>query len=121
MDPGSVVEYFALLDQLPLGKRMNDDKVRRARQYAFHFFFRRMIPLEFITNITRVHYEVKLEKMEQLKPGNYNGLDVICNGILQGTEFIYPAERLLKSDLEDEDKVRFSRNKNKGYRSAALP
>ena len=114
MDPGSVAEYFTLLEQLPLGKRMNDDKVRRARQYAFHFFFRRMIPLEFITSVTRVHYEVKLDTMEQLKPGNYNGLDVICDGILQGNEFIYPAEGLLRSRPEDKDNVRFSRNKNMG-------
>lgn len=100
IDPGSVAEYFTLLEQLPLGKRMNDDQVRRARQYAYHFFFRRMIPLEFISNVTRVHYKVKLDTIQQLKPGRYNGLDVICDGILQGSEFIYPAERLLESGLE---------------------
>ena len=92
MDPGSLTEYLALLEKLPLKKRMDDDKVKRARQYAYHFFFRRMIPLEFISYVKRNYYEVNLDSMEQLQPGNYKGLDVICDGISHGTEFIYPAE-----------------------------
>jgi len=38
--------YFAHLDKLPLQHRLDAETIRRARRYAYHFFFRRMIPLE---------------------------------------------------------------------------
>ena len=94
LDPASVTEYFDILARLPLGTRLHDRKVQRARRYAYHFFFRRMIPLEFIAHTTRIHYEVNLDSIEALKPGGYKGLDIICDGILHRGEFIYPAERL---------------------------
>lgn len=34
-----------ILDQLSLSERMNNKLIERARKYAYHFFFRRMIPL----------------------------------------------------------------------------
>ena len=47
LDAGSIKEYFDLLAGLPLSTRLDDATIERARKYAFHFFFRRMIPLEF--------------------------------------------------------------------------
>ena len=38
------------------------------------------------------HYELKLSGLDDLLPGRSVGLDVICDGILNGGEFIYPAE-----------------------------
>lgn len=90
--------YFALLDQLPLGKRLSPELVREARKYAYHFFFRRMIPLPFIEPGKKI-YELKLDSLEELAPGNSPGLDIICDGILNGTPYTYPAERLGLHDL----------------------
>ena len=95
MDPATVAAYFELLEQLPLEKKLDEAKIERARRYAYHFFFRRMIPLDFITKTNRKHYEVKLDSLAQLNSGNFEGLDVICDGILKGHEFIYPAENLV--------------------------
>lgn len=93
-DATSIEEYISYLDQLPLLEGLSDDNLIRARKYAYHFFFRRMIPLELTTQAQNVS-EFKLKpdlKIADLLPGNSRGLDLICDGILQGSEFIYPAE-----------------------------
>ena len=40
-------------------------------------------------------YKVTLNNFNEIKPGKDVGLDVICEGILKGKEFIYPAEKYL--------------------------
>jgi hypothetical protein len=37
-------------------------------------------------------YTVELQSLNELLPGSDPGLDVICNGILHGSDFVYPAE-----------------------------
>jgi hypothetical protein len=95
-DISSREEYFRVLASLPVGRRMGDDQVRRARQYAYHFFFRRMIPLEFMapsgTNIPV--YRADVTDRAQLLPGATPGLDVVIDGITRGTPFVFPADRL---------------------------
>ncbi|RJQ40553.1 MAG: capsule biosynthesis protein [Dehalococcoidia bacterium] len=93
MDVSSASDYFRLLDGLPLRKRLEEATINRARKYAYHFFFRRMIPLEFMAPTgTRPIYQNRLSSLEELLPGRSRGLDVICDGILEGKDFIYPAE-----------------------------
>jgi hypothetical protein len=90
LDPSSLSEYFQTLDRLPLKERLSEATVQRARRYAYHFFFRRMIPLPFV--VPPYPYTLELSGLEDLLPGKNIGLDVICDGILEGNEFIYPAE-----------------------------
>jgi hypothetical protein len=94
-DASSPEEYFRLLDALPLDARLDDATTRRARMYAYHFFLRRMIPLPFVKPAEgkAVPYTVEIEGLKDLLPGRDPGLDVICDGILTGTPFVYPAER----------------------------
>jgi hypothetical protein len=94
IDAASPADYFRILDQLPLENSLNTDKISRARKYAFHFFFRRMIPLPFVQT-EQEHgavLQLNLPSLDYLLPGKYSGLDVICDGILSGSPFIYPAE-----------------------------
>jgi hypothetical protein len=98
-DAGSPEEYYALLDALPGEGRLPEAVVQRARRYAYHFFFRRMIPVKSIAPASgviarQVKYRVGVTSIEELRPGRDPGLDVICDGILQGSPFIYPAETL---------------------------
>ncbi|MCU0533625.1 MAG: hypothetical protein MUD14_06985 [Hydrococcus sp. Prado102] len=93
MDATSIEEYFQYLNRLPLDNRLDKETTQRARKYAYHFFFRRMIPLEFTTQTQNAsEYKLDTFKLENLMPNKSQGLDIICNGILKGTEFIYPAE-----------------------------
>lgn len=93
LDADSPEDYFRILDGLPLGRRMSEEQVRRARSYAFHFFFRRMMPLPFMVPRAGVpQYMVELESLEQLLPGRCPALDIVCDGILNRSPFVYPAE-----------------------------
>src|SRR5262245_41352389 len=91
-DAHSPEEYFRFLDSLPLGQRMPDEQVKRARKYAYHFFFRRMIPLPFIEPLPGKIYKLNIASLGTLNRNRYPGLDVICDGILEGSPFIYNAE-----------------------------
>ena len=95
LDATSPEDYFRILDTLPLADRMPDEQVTRARKYAYHFFFRRMVPVPLLVPTGAVPpFKVQIERLEDLLPGVNPGLDLICEGILTGSPFIYPAETL---------------------------
>ncbi|MCF8479051.1 MAG: capsule biosynthesis protein [Rhodospirillum sp.] len=95
-DAKSAEDYRTLLDSLPLGHPMDDATRQRARKYAYHFFFRRMIPLD--TLAPRDGWPpfaiAPSNGVDSLRPGVDMGLDVIRNGILTGTPFIYRDEQV---------------------------
>ena len=82
-------EYFRILDRLPFKERLGADQLARARRYAYHFFFNRMIPLPFIDPKAGYPiYRLKLDRLEGLLPGESAGLDTICDGILGKGPFV---------------------------------
>ena len=89
LDATSPDEYFRLLAQLPFSERLSPSQLTRARRYAYHFFFNRMIPLPFIEPKAGYPiYRLKLERLQQLLPGASHGLDTICEGILAKAPFV---------------------------------
>jgi len=99
LDASSSTEYFELLDRLPLPARMDEATIRRARMYAYHFFFRRMIPIQSVEPASfLVRYRIQLSDLNDLLPGRDPGLDIICNGILHGSDFVYPAESYAETE-----------------------
>ncbi len=96
-DATSPQSYFNILDTLPVKGRLDAATVERAKRYAFHFFFRRFIPIHFMEpRSSGAPYEICIDSLEDLLPGKDAGLDVICDGILTGSEFVYPGERFLR-------------------------
>lgn len=98
-DCQSPEEYFRLLERLPFPEPLDKERKGRARKYAYHFFFRRMIPLEFVEPIKpkfggQFFFRLNIPDLEALLPGKSTGLDVICDGILRGGDFIYPVENI---------------------------
>lgn len=82
--------YFKILEQLPFRKRMNKESVLKAKKYAYHFFFHRMIPLDFMEPSKGVPpYRSNIKSINIMTPGKSKGLDTICDGILKGTDFIF--------------------------------
>jgi hypothetical protein len=91
-DASTPAEYFRILGQLPFPERLNSGQLARARRYAYHFFFNRMIPLPFIDPKAGFPiYRLKLDRLQQLLPGASPGLDTICDGILRGQPFVLHA------------------------------
>ena len=99
-DASSPEEYFRLLSKLPFAERLDASQLARARRYAYHFFFNRMIPLPFIEpNAGFPLYRLKLETLEQLLPGTSPGLDTICAGILGREPFVLGARGARPAEL----------------------
>ena len=93
LDAQTPDEYFALLDRLPLGRRLEPQVIDKALKYAYHFFFRRMIPLEFFRKVSSsLFFSPDIGSVDDLAPGRDRGLDVVCEAVLEGGPFIYPAE-----------------------------
>jgi hypothetical protein len=90
LDAATSAEYIALLDRLPLGARLPPDQVRRARRYAHHFFFRRMIPLASVRSVGGAAlFRIAGRGLAAFAPGADPGLDTICGGILDGGPFVH--------------------------------
>ncbi len=86
-------DYFSILNKLPYADDANLPDKARAEKYAYHFFFRRMIPLTFLEpNGTGAMFGFEFDSINDIKPGNHTGLDVITNGIMHGSPFVYQAE-----------------------------
>jgi len=95
IDADSEEHYFDILDRLPFSEGMSGEQIERARKYAYHFFFRRMIPLSQVEPTDgEPQFRISIDGLQALQPGKCVGLDVICDGILKGSDFIYPAEKV---------------------------
>jgi hypothetical protein len=88
-DASTPQEYLKILERLPFSERMGPTLLERARRYAYHFFFNRMIPLPFVEPKAGYPlYRLKLERLQQLLPGDSVGLDTLCDGILGKGPFV---------------------------------
>jgi hypothetical protein len=90
IDISTRAEYARILDGLAALGPLDPETVMRARRYAHHFFFRRMIPIAAFEPGTQEPV-LRLESLADLAPGHDPGLDVICDGILEGKEFVFDA------------------------------
>lgn len=95
LDASDAADYFELLDRLPSGKPLDEAQTQRARRYAHHFFFRRMIPVGVVQPRRGdwPPYRVSIEALQELGPGGDPGVDLICDGILSGREFVVDPPR----------------------------
>ena len=98
-DVTSVESYDNVLASLPRGSRMLADEVELARRYAYHFFFRRMIPLPLIASPAQFRFHLDVDQLSQLEAGATPGLDTICDGILSGAAFEVPTGERRGEDL----------------------
>jgi hypothetical protein len=90
IDVSSSEEYLSVLESLPIDRRLSEEQVRTARKYAYHFFFRRMIPIKSLKPAKVFGpYAVRVSSLEELMPGSDPGLDVICEGVLCNSSFVF--------------------------------
>jgi hypothetical protein len=90
-DVSSPEEYFAILDRITELPRNTSEMMACARKYAYHFFFRRQIDFPFLTGFqpgNRFGLKLAFDRLDALLPGRNEYLDKICNGIIDGSEFV---------------------------------
>ena len=92
-DPKTQSEYFDLMSKLILNSKMDKNTHKRAKMYAYHFFFRRMIPINLIETKKEKYKDfiITKENIKKIIPDNNldKGIDAICDGILNNKSFIY--------------------------------
>lgn len=89
IDASSPKEYDEILTSLPLRKRLVGEVTTRAKKYAYHFFFRRMIPVNVFDAGAGIPLYSFNGPISKLMAGQDIGLDCICSGILTGKPFVY--------------------------------
>jgi hypothetical protein len=82
--------YERMLASLPFGKRLDDERKARAQKYAYHFFFRRMIPMPSLQrgSVQGAPYEVGPVRLDTFRAGAYPAVDCVIGGILDGRPFV---------------------------------
>lgn len=95
IDTNSIDEYFEILAKLPLSEPLNEDKYDRALKFAFHCYLRQMIPLTIVepTGYENAPYKIKQLPLSAFGEHADEGLDIICNGILKNSAFVFPHEK----------------------------
>lgn len=80
-------EYKKLLQKAKDIKPLSEEQNKMARQYAYSLFFKRRIPL----NMGKGNYRfapLDFRKLNLLLPGRDKAMDMICERIINGGEFI---------------------------------
>jgi hypothetical protein len=90
IDATSKEDYLNKLENIDLSKDLNDDLAMLAKKYAYHIFFRRMIQLDQITidYKKKKKFYINIKSISELSQNFSKELDVICDGILNGKDFI---------------------------------
>lgn len=95
IDIVSKSHYLSVLEKLPLKNyKVN---LLRARKYAYHFFFRKMIPIKSIIENQEnwPNFEIDKELEKILTERSDLGLEKIIKCFEDGTEFIFEDEHQL--------------------------
>lgn len=88
VDASSPDDYAKILTTLPLGRTMADGQRTLARRYAYHFFFRRMVPLPGFRSLNGwPPYRAEVQSLEELAEGADPNLDAVCRSLLRGGPF----------------------------------
>jgi hypothetical protein len=89
IDANSPDDYRAILERLPLGRRLSAAEQERAERYAWHFFFRRMVELPgFQKHAGWPPYRAAIDSLDALAPGADANLDMACREIVAGGPFL---------------------------------
>jgi hypothetical protein len=89
-DATSKKDYLNKLENIDLSKDLSQYKLFLAKKYAYHIFFRRMIQLNQISvnNFKNNKFDINIKSIFELTENYSKELDTICNGILNGKDFI---------------------------------
>jgi hypothetical protein len=80
--------YRRLLAEAPRLEPLSDAQCALARRYAFTYFMRRQIPISVVDDPATTWWRFRLDRRRSLLPGKDPFIDLICNRLLDGEDFI---------------------------------
>jgi hypothetical protein len=88
-DPPTTESFDAEIVRLMAGKRSIEkgQQIDMAERYAHLFFLRRTLPMTVVAEPKPDQPCARYASLEELMPGKHKVLDIVCAGILNGTEF----------------------------------
>lgn len=87
-DADSPEAYTKLLDSDETFTPLNAEAVAHARQYTYHFFFRRCIPFDAFESLNDWPLmPLKSDIVQTLIDNSDRGLEVVCEGVMNGSAF----------------------------------
>ena len=97
LDPKSKEEYNNMLNMIPFNKKLSEENILRAKKYAYHFFFRRMITIDSIKHAPLKWPPFTLDQkgVKKILEKKDNGLNQICSSIKNNSPFILKDENLI--------------------------
>lgn len=96
------------LKSLPLKSRLSDDLRQRAKRFAYHSFFRRIIPINTFEPASNGLPFRFAGNLGSLKPGADSALDCVCDVIISRTPFAFELDAgSLQSSQKRLEKMRF--------------
>ena len=95
LDPKNKEEYVSMLNLLPFKKKLNKSQILRAKKYAYHFFFRRMITIESLEYKPHQWPPFILNKngVKKILQNKDKGFNQICHSIHNNLPFIFKDEK----------------------------
>jgi tetratricopeptide (TPR) repeat protein len=84
-------KYFEVLNRAKLIPKLNEQQVQMAKRYAYIFFIQKQIPFKWLTGgsyAEKEELQINLLSVDELGQGQDNTLDMICDRILSGGDFL---------------------------------
>jgi hypothetical protein len=102
-DPVDISEYQSLLNDLMNDRRRfsRSAQIDLALRYAHVFFLRRMYPMTVLEETQEMRPRLAYQSVDELLPGKRPVLDVICDGILEGSSFEFHPQAGTAVDRHD--------------------
>ncbi len=91
IDIVSKEHYKKTLENLPLENLMVNDRLLRAKRYAYHFFIRKMIPINVIEEVPYKwpNFRVNKSFKDMLNFKQDKGFEKICKSLINNEKFIF--------------------------------
>ena len=103
-DPTDIANYHSLLNDLMNDRRRlpRSAQIDLALRYAHVFFLRRMYPMTVLEERHEMRPRLTYRSFDDLLPGKRPVLDVICDGILEGSSFEFHPQTATAADRHDD-------------------
>lgn len=88
LDARDPAHHGQLLAGSGTAERLGEQQIQLARRYACLFFFRHHLPFPLMRG-SREGVEFLFDDLAALRPGREPWLDLVCDGVLRGTPFLY--------------------------------